>query len=662
MRTTTSWARGALGALALSMLGGCGGGGGGNDVAPPPPNAAPVAAAGTDQRATRGQAVTLNGRGSTDGDGDALTYSWTQVTDPAVTGVAATLQGEAPAFTAPARVGTLVFDLVVSDGKAQSPADRVMVNVLEDAGFAIFVDGSNSAPVADQDGSQASPYATIAKALEVAAASLERIDVYVMALPGGAAYDERGATLVVPGGTSLYGGYGPGWIRDLAAHRTKVLGAARAVEFAALPEDAWLSGFDVSGATTVRGADDVAAVWVAIRDWLGIDPGTLYLEDNRLAAGDVTGLTPWTAGSSYGVMVSGVAAVEIRRNVISAGAGGDGNAGAPGAAGIWGQGYFGGLGGGGGTTAWENGRWGEAGCTSWYFIGAVCTHGGGAAGAGAGGSDNPGGNGGSPAQAPDGAAGEGGSGAVYAYPNQEGMQTPNSREAFQPGTGLQGAYGSPGYGGGGGGGGSASAWGSDGGAGGAGGRGGGEGQGGLGGSGGGASIGIWVRTAAAALVSAPRAILANNTVISGPGGAGAEGGNGGGASWGDSGQGGRPGNGDTNWGGNGGTGGWSGQGGKGGAGGGGPSYGIAVGTGTPASITDNSIAAGNGGPGGTNPPGDSPTTGHSGEGGYSFAVFDMDLADGLTPDMVGNPDPSVGLAGAAGGTDATAGAYGVRNW
>src|SRR5262245_52919332 len=74
---------------------------------------APIASAGADQDVDRGSAVILNGLGST-GTG-ALTYTWIQKSGPDVTGGLGSLTGASPQFTAPSRVATLEFDLVVVD-------------------------------------------------------------------------------------------------------------------------------------------------------------------------------------------------------------------------------------------------------------------------------------------------------------------------------------------------------------------------------------------------------------------------------------------------------------------------------------------------------------------------------------------------------------------
>src|SRR5206468_3034535 len=44
----------------------------------------PTAAAGADQTVAEGSAVTLNGSGSSDPDGDSLTYAWSQIGGQAV--------------------------------------------------------------------------------------------------------------------------------------------------------------------------------------------------------------------------------------------------------------------------------------------------------------------------------------------------------------------------------------------------------------------------------------------------------------------------------------------------------------------------------------------------------------------------------------------------
>ena len=102
-------------------------------------NQPPVADAGDDLEVPAGAEVRLNGNGSRDPDGDALTAAWTQGDGPEVTLAGAdTLR---PTFTAPAvqEDTTLTFALVVSDGVFTSEADTVEVRIL----------APNGAPIAD---------------------------------------------------------------------------------------------------------------------------------------------------------------------------------------------------------------------------------------------------------------------------------------------------------------------------------------------------------------------------------------------------------------------------------------------------------------------------------------------------------------------------------
>ena len=85
-------------------------------------NAAPVANAGPSQTVTASPTalVTLNGTGSTDANGDVLTYTWTMVSKPA--GSVAALSSAtvaSPTFSADL-TGSYVFVLVVNDGKVDS--------------------------------------------------------------------------------------------------------------------------------------------------------------------------------------------------------------------------------------------------------------------------------------------------------------------------------------------------------------------------------------------------------------------------------------------------------------------------------------------------------------------------------------------------------------
>ena len=102
-------------------------------------NVAPKAVSGTLQNVSTGSLVTLDGSGSTDDNGDTLTYSWTMLAKPILSNAALNDATSArPTFTVD-QVGVYVASLVVSDGKLKS--DPVVVTITASA--------LNSAPVAN---------------------------------------------------------------------------------------------------------------------------------------------------------------------------------------------------------------------------------------------------------------------------------------------------------------------------------------------------------------------------------------------------------------------------------------------------------------------------------------------------------------------------------
>jgi serine protease AprX len=109
---------------------------------PPPANQPPVADAGPDQTVidtedNGSESVTLDGSGSTDPDGDPLTYSWSEEGSPIATGTNPTIE-----FV----VGTHTITLTVSDGEA-TVDDTVVITVEAPP-------AANQPPVADAGGNR----------------------------------------------------------------------------------------------------------------------------------------------------------------------------------------------------------------------------------------------------------------------------------------------------------------------------------------------------------------------------------------------------------------------------------------------------------------------------------------------------------------------------
>ena len=140
------------------------GGGGGNNP--------PVADAGVNITGMTDAAVALNGTGSNDADGDALTYNWSFVYVPEGSVVTTrespfttnhSAEASSPSFT-PDKAGPYIIELTVNDGKVNSAADQVVVTITASDVLPVANAGS------DQSGSEG---ATIT-------------------LNGGASYDPKG--------------------------------------------------------------------------------------------------------------------------------------------------------------------------------------------------------------------------------------------------------------------------------------------------------------------------------------------------------------------------------------------------------------------------------------------------------------------------------------
>jgi beta propeller repeat protein/parallel beta-helix repeat protein len=93
-------------------------------------NTAPIANAGIDKTVPRNTTVYINGSGSTDPDGDALSYQWNIISKPQ--GSSALLSNPTsinPTLT-PDMVGEYIIQLIVNDGTLSSQADTAIINAI----------------------------------------------------------------------------------------------------------------------------------------------------------------------------------------------------------------------------------------------------------------------------------------------------------------------------------------------------------------------------------------------------------------------------------------------------------------------------------------------------------------------------------------------------
>ena len=97
-------------------------------------NDAPVAKAGSDQEVAVMDIVTLEGSGSTDVDGDNLTYEWAFVSRPTASSAVLSYPGPGTATFLADTPGSYEVELMVDDGTVESASDSVVIT----ADFAPF--------------------------------------------------------------------------------------------------------------------------------------------------------------------------------------------------------------------------------------------------------------------------------------------------------------------------------------------------------------------------------------------------------------------------------------------------------------------------------------------------------------------------------------------
>ena len=592
-----------------------------------------IVRAGEDQYQNKGASVTLFGSLQSTEPVIGI-YEWRLLKGPDVMfegNPVRELSGRSPTFTAANEVSTLAFELEVTV-EGETLSDQVTIQIQKDRTKAVYI-GVREQGITP-DGTQVAPYVSFDEAfLNISSGE----DLYVMTQENPYVAVN---TLDIPDGTSLFGGYGVDWVRDINNNKTPVslnasLDMQSVMRITETSSEMWFSGFNLraDGSGGVAGNNVVALHIVGGAN----QEGPVYVVNNILNASDVVAGTSESSGSSYALHVSNVAELRVYNNALIAGVGGLGQAGTVGNPGQNGGNASARIGG-SGSPGGNGGTGGIGGSGIFLLAGFPGSAGGNGTGGATGGAGGAGGT----AQLfcdgitdKGGVGGQGGAGGI----GDRGTGGGDFDQVVTAGyLSVHGTIGTNGYhgAGGGGGGGGASCFGI-GGLGGGGGEGGGAGGAGTGGAGGGASIGIWLN-------AVPSAEVLTNRITTSDGGDGASGGDGGTGGSGGNYANGTSGTLEGSSGGRGGQGGAGGDGGHGGGGSGGPTIGIWVTSGISPLITDNTFTLGNGGDGGD--------FGNGGDGGDSYAIFDADPNDASLPVLTGN---SVTLGTAGGGGNASEG-------
>ncbi len=120
------WFRGLMVVVLLTVLSGCGGGGNPGGTKKPPNetvggNQPPTANAGADQQVASGATVILDGSGSSDSDGQIVSYVWSEGGTQVGTGVSVALNNVSD--------GAHTYTLTVTDDDNATASDSVTVRV-----------------------------------------------------------------------------------------------------------------------------------------------------------------------------------------------------------------------------------------------------------------------------------------------------------------------------------------------------------------------------------------------------------------------------------------------------------------------------------------------------------------------------------------------------
>lgn len=101
-------------------------------------NLAPIADAGPNQTASASEPVTLDGRASSDPEGQPLNYRWTQISGAPELTLSSNTDAQ-PSFVAPSmpRDTSITFQLAVGDGVNYVKVDNVVILVLEDESIVV---------------------------------------------------------------------------------------------------------------------------------------------------------------------------------------------------------------------------------------------------------------------------------------------------------------------------------------------------------------------------------------------------------------------------------------------------------------------------------------------------------------------------------------------